>query len=401
MTGPRMLPYGRQLIEDDDIAAVADCLRGDWLTTGPTVAAFEAEFGRRSGAAHSVVCSSGTAALHLAAAALDIEPGAAAVVPSMTFSATANCVRYCGGEVVFADVDPDTGLAGPEHLAEALTRAGGRDVQALFVVHVNGHIADMPAVAGLAERHGLPVIEDACHALGGSYAANGVQHPVGACVHSRMAVFSFHPVKTIAMGEGGLVATADPMLDARLRRLRSHGIERDPSKFEHADAAFEDGKPNPWYYELAELGWNYRASDINCALGLSQLKKLDRFLARRRALADRYDSLFASHVPLIRPVPRPAHQQGGWHLYPVLIDFVAAGTTRAKVMRRLADEGIMTQVHYIPTHRQPYYRRRYGEIDLPGADAYYARCLSLPLFVGMNDEDPDRVVDALSRVLGG
>lgn len=400
MNEPRVLPYGRHLIEEDDVAAVAACLRGEWLTTGPQVAGFEGEFRRYVDAPYAAVCSSGTAALHLAAGALGLGPGMAAVVPSMTFAATANCVRYMGAEVVFADVDPDTGLAGPEHLVQALDRASGLDVRALFVVDMNGHIVDLPAIGELAERRGLPLVEDACHALGGSYVENGVRQKVGNGVHSRLAVFSFHPVKTIAMGEGGMVTTADPELDARVRRLRNHGLEREPALLTNAEAAFEDGAVNPWYYELAELGWNYRASDINCALGLSQLKKIDRYLARRRGLADRYDTLLSRYAPLIRPVLRPAGQQGGWHLYPVLIDFTAAGTTRARVMRSLSAEGILTQVHYIPVHRQPYYERRYGKLHLPGADAYYARCLSLPLFVGMIDEDVDRVVDALSRAVG-
>lgn len=400
MSVPAKLPYGRHLIEEDDVAAVAECLRGDWLTTGPRVEAFEDAFRGLTGAAHAVVCNSGTAALHLSAAALDLGPGTTTIVPSLTFVATANAIRYVGGEVLFADVEPDTGLIGPEQVSAAIRRADGKPLESLFLVHLNGHIADMPGIAAVAERHKLAIVEDACHALGGSFTANGATSQVGDCSYSRIAAFSFHPVKTIAMGEGGMVTTNDPAIAARVRRLRSHGIERSPAAFQSKDMAFEGDAANPWYYELPELGWNYRASDVNCALGLSQLGKLDRFLAQRRFLAEIYGRRLKPLAPLIRPVPQPSGQAGGWHLYPVLIDFKAAGTTRARLMRALSADGIGTQVHYIPVHRQPYYRARYGALDLPGADSYYARCLSLPLFVGMTEDDVTRVVASLSRILG-
>jgi UDP-4-amino-4,6-dideoxy-N-acetyl-beta-L-altrosamine transaminase len=391
------LPYGRQTIEADDIEAAVNVLRGDFLTTGPAVAAFEEAFARTVGAGEAVVVSSGGAALHLAALALDLGPGDAAVVPAMTFVATANAARLAGADVVFADVDPETGLMGADHLDAALAgHRGAARVRAALPVHLNGQPCDMAAIGEIAVRHDLDLVEDACHALGGSVAG----HPVGSGKTSRLAMFSGHPVKSIAMGEGGILTTNDAELAARIRRLASHGLTRDPAMFVHHDMALDAaGEPNPWYYEQVEAGLNYRASDIHCALGLSQLAKLDRFLARRRSLAARYDALLAPLAPVLRPVPRVTWGESGWHLYAVRIDFDAAGMDRATLMRRLRDQGIGTQVHYIPVHRQPYYRALYPDLVLPGADAYYAGCLSLPLFPAMADEDVDRTVAALSRLL--
>ena len=390
------LPYGRHLIEDDDVDAVADALRSGVLTGGPAVARFEEAFAAAVGARRAVVCANGTAALHLAALVLDLTEGDRVVVPTLTFLATANAARYVGAEVVFADVDSETGLMGPEHLEEAIARAGTPAPRAVFPVHISGHPCDIAGIAEIAGRAGLTVVEDACHALGG--VASGA--PVGACGHSTMACFSMHPVKTIAMGEGGAVTTNDEALADRLSKLRSHGITREAEEYVNADLAFgADGLPNPWYYEMPEMGFNYRASDINCALGLNQLGKLPRFLGRRRVLADLYDRLLAPLAPVVRPVSRSPHGDSGWHLYVVRIDFDALGMSRAPVMRALSERGIGTQVHYIPVHRQPYYRRRYGDMQLPGADAYYAHALSLPLFPSMADADAERVVAALAEVL--
>lgn len=395
----RFLPYGRHSIEEDDIAAVVDALRSDWLTTGPKVEAFEQAFPRQVGGTYATVCNSGTAALHLAAAALELGSGRNAIVPSITFVATANVMRYVGAEVVFADVDPDTGLTN----ARLLDAAAGRhnqSIAAAFVVHMNGHLVEMESVAQLAEIRGWSIVEDACHALGASYTCNGRVFPVGACAHSTMTAFSLHPAKNIAMGEGGMLTTNDAGLNSRAKLLRGHGLTREPTHFSQPDMGFEDGRSNPWYYELQELGWNYRASDINCALGMSQLNKLARFTSRRRELADLYDRLLMPLAPLVTPVPRPVHQQGGWHLYPILADFAAMGRKRAQVMEFLRGRGIGTQVHYIPVHRQPYYRARYGDISLPGADAYYARCLSLPLFPQMTNFEVEYVVEAVAESLG-
>lgn len=396
------LPYGRHLVDEDDIAAVTAVLRSDRLTTGPAVQAFEETLAGRVGAAHAVSCSSGTAALHLAALALGLGPGDRVVVPTLTFLATANAVRYAGAEVVFADVDPETGLMGDSQLRDALARATNGAVKAVFPVHLAGQCAAMERIAAVAADRGLRVVEDACHAIGSTYEiVGGESIPVGNCRHGDMTVFSFHPVKTVTMGEGGAVTTNDVEMSRRLMRLRNHGMERDATAFVQADLAFDGaGKANPWYYELQQLGFNYRATDISCALGMSQLRKLDRFVEGRRALVAHYDARLASLAPIVRPIGRVAGCRAAWHLYPVLIDFKAAAVERAAVMRRLREAGIGTQVHYLPVHMQPYYRRRYGEQRLIGAETYYGRSLSLPLFAGMEERDAERVVGALARSLG-
>ena len=396
------LPYGRHCIDDDDIAAVEAVLRGPYLTTGPAVAAFERALADAVNAPGAVVCSSGTAALHLAAMSIGLGPGDAAVVPAMTFLATANAVRLTGAEAVFADVDPDTGLMGADHMEAALEAAGDLRVRAVFPVHFAGQPAPMEEIAGLAQAHGLAIVEDACHALGSTWeTGGGAAARVGQAEHGGLAAFSFHPVKTIAMGEGGALTSRDKALLERARTLRNHGMTREPTAFtEHALAFDADGAANPWHYEMPTPGLNYRASDIHCALGLSQLRKLERFVARRRALAAAYDARIAALAPQVRPLTRRSGCAPAWHLYVVLIDFAAAGTSRRRVMEALDADGIGSQVHYIPVHRQPYYRQRYGAPPLPGAMAYFERCLSLPLFPAMADGDVDRVVDALARALG-
>jgi UDP-4-amino-4,6-dideoxy-N-acetyl-beta-L-altrosamine transaminase len=395
--GSRFLPYGRHQIEEDDIAAVVSVLRSDSLTGGPLVSEFEQAFAARVGARFAVACANGTAGLHLAAMALGLGPDDAAIVPTLTFLATANAARYVGAEVTFADVDPATGLMRPSDLQAAFARASARKARAAIPVHLNGQCVDMESMAEFAGRHGLRVIEDACHAIGATYRTrSGEEVRVGACRHSDMAVFSLHPVKTIAMGEGGVVTTNDPDLHAALLRLRNHGMVRDAARFVQPEEAFDaDGQPNPWYYEMPEPGYNYRASEIHCALGLSQLRKLDHFLARRRELADAYDRALAPLAPKVRPIPRVAGCASGWHLYVVQIDFKAVGASRATLMRELLGRGIGTQVHYLPVHRQPYYRSPYGNTPLAGADAYYASCLSLPFFPAMSENDVKRVVLAL------
>ena len=395
------LPYGRHDIDEADIAAVAEVLRSDWLTTGPAVPAFEREFAAAVGARHAVACSSGTAALHLAALAAGLGEGDAAVVPSLTFLATANCNRFVGAEVVFADVDAETGLMGSAHLEAALSRAVGKRVKAVYPVHLNGQCKDMEAIQATAKAHGLTIIEDACHALGTTWReSSGKRNGIGSCSHSDMAIFSFHPLKTIAAGEAGAVTTNDEALAQRLALMRNHGMVREASAFRSRDLAFDDeGAPNPWYYEMPEPGFNYRLSDINAALAHSQLAKLERFAARRRTLAKRYDQLLAPLAPLVHPLARVSGCDPVLHLYVVQVDFDAADTTRAKLMTRLREAGIGTQVHYLPVHMQPYYRTRYGESDLPGARAYYDRCLTLPLFPAMADSDLDRVVAALGESL--
>lgn len=388
----RMLPYGRQTIEDDDVEAVAAALRSDFLTTGPLVDEYERHFAEAAGAKYAVACNSGTAALHLAAMALDLKPSDTAIVPSVTFLASANAIRMTGAEVFFADTDPDTGLMTDATFEEAIAAAGKyrRSVKAAVPVHLNGRICDMKSLSGVAEQNGIALIEDACHALGAAGA--------GANEYSHFACFSTHPVKMIATGEGGAVTTSDEAAAKRMQKLRSHGMVHAPEEILQQEEGFENGAKRPWYYEMQEIGWNYRLPDVLCALGIAQLKKLDRFLRRREEIARLYDRLLAPLAPVLKPAPR-GNSPHGLHLYVVLIDFEKIKTTRTQVMNALRAENIGTQVHYFPVHRQPYYKDRYGERALPGADAYYTRCLSIPLFPSMTDQDAERVAAALSRIV--
>ncbi|CAO3439776.1 UDP-4-amino-4,6-dideoxy-N-acetyl-beta-L-altrosamine transaminase [Azospirillum doebereinerae] len=408
------LPYGRQAIDEADIAAVAAVLRGDWLTQGPAVAAFERALAGRVGAGAAVACANGTAALRLAYAALGIGPGDAVVVPSNTFLATASAARHAGAEVAFADVDPATGLMGAEHAEAAVARARacGWRVRAMAPVHYAGQTAPMAELGALARAQGLAVVEDACHAVGsvdcdpsGGMDVPVVEVPVGACRDSALTVFSFHPVKTIAAGEGGAVTGNDPALMARVRRLCNHGMLRagPDGLADFADPAAArdgDGAANPWYYEMHEPGFNHRLSDIHAALALSQLGRLDAFVARRRRLMELYADRLARLAPLVEPALAVPWCRPAWHLCAVAIDFAAAGRSRARVMAALRARGVGSQVHYIPVHRQPYWQSRYGALPLPGADRHYARALSLPLYPSMLDEDVDRVVSALETALG-
>jgi UDP-4-amino-4,6-dideoxy-N-acetyl-beta-L-altrosamine transaminase len=385
------LPYSRQWVEDEDIAAVASALRRDFLTTGPLVDAFETEFARATGARFAIACNSGTAALHLAAMALGLGPGQAAVVPTVTFLASANAVRMTGAEVIFADVDPFSGLMTPATFAEALDRASSQNVKAVVPVHLNGAVCAMAELAAIVRPRGIGVIEDACHSLG--------VPEIGSNAYSDVACFSTHPVKTIATGEGGVAVTMDGRLARKMTQSRNHGMTREKGDFLNGDLAFENGVQNAWYYEMHELGWNYRQPDILCALGLSQLQKLDRFWRRRTEIAALYDRLLAALAPIMRPVSRGrgAH---GWHLYVLLVDFQHLGMTRTQLMDALRDKGIGTQVHYIPVHWQPYYRERYGHLSLPGAEAYYERCLSIPIFPKMSDDEVRYVAGTLANIVG-
>ncbi len=398
---PEFLPYGRHAIDDDDVAAVVEVLRSDFLTTGPKVEAFETAFAASVEAPYAVSCSSGTAGLHLAMMGLGLSEGEAAIVPSVTFVATATAARQAGAEIVFCDVDADTGLMTAAHLQAALARCGELRPRVVLPVALNGQCPDLAGVAAVARDHGLAIVEDACHALGGRYVPDGREsYPIGSCHDSDMAMFSLHPVKAVAMGEGGVVTTRDRDIAAAMRRLRNHGLVKVEAAFKNADLAFDrKGQANPWYYEMHDAGLNYRASDINCALGLSQLRKLGDNIAKRRLLAEQYDHLLQPLAPVVKPVARVPWCESGWHLYAVAIEYGALGIDRASLMRRLREDGVGTQVHYIPVHLQPYYRERYDTPPLPGADAYYERALSLPLFPAMEPKDVDRVVASLAAAL--
>jgi len=403
MSAVRPLPYSRHAIDEDDIAAVAEVLRGDWLTTGPKVRDFEAALAQRCGADFAVSCINGTAALHLACLALGIGPDHTVIVPTMTFAATANAARLVGAEILFADCDPDSGLMQLPQFEAALAqlRREGRRAAAVFPVDLAGQCADLETIAACARHEGLAVVEDSCHALGTGYQRHdGSWTAVGGCADSDITVFSFHPVKNIAAGEGGAALTRLPDLARRLAMFRNHGVNRDADYFTDKEAGFESAQVNPWYYEMTALGLNYRLSDINCALALNQLGKLEHFVASRRRLAERYDARLAEFAPLLQPIARSPHCRPAWHLYSVLIDFDASPLSRGQLVRALEARGIRTQVHYIPVHGHPYYRDRYGAISLPGAEAYYRRTLSLPLFVGMDEDDVDYVVETLGALLG-
>ncbi len=392
----KIIGYGRQSIDRSDIDAVVAVLNSDYLTQGPVIERFESALAERVGARHAVTVSSGTAALHLACLAAGIRPGDLGVTSAITFAASANCLLYAGADCAFVDIDPET--LGLSTAALEAMLAGNQPVKAVIPVHMAG-LADAAAeIRSLAKDR--IVIEDSAHSLGGAYACG---KPVGCGAYSDMAIFSFHPVKSITTGEGGAIVTNDADLAKRLHMLRSHGIERDPKFFKSTDA-FEDGQAKPWHYEQSLLGFNYRMTDIQAALGLSQLARLDQFLARRRALARRYDDAFAK-LDGVRLPQSDARERArsGLHLYVAEFDFATLKTTRTRFMALLRAHGVGSQVHYIPVYRHPLYVARYGlePARFPNAEAYYGRCLSLPLYPGLTDEDAERVVFAVSRAIAG
>ena len=393
------LPYARQVVDDEDIEAVVSALRSNYLTTGPYITAFEKKFSEIVGGSETVVCSSGTAALHLACLALNLGPGDLVIVPAITFLATANVVRHVGADVLFSDVDPGSGLMEPKQFEETIGRAT-KPIKAVFPVHLGGQTANMSGIAEIADRNKIVVVEDASHAIGASYCLSGKGIPVGSCAYSGMSTFSFHAIKTIAMGEGGAVTTKTTEYADRLRLLRNHGILDQPGEFSNTETAFDNnGEVNPWYYEMHEPGFNYRASDIHCALGLSQLNKMDRFVVRRKKIVSLYDRLIEHLSPVVKPISRSSFCLPAWHLYQVLINFQSLGLTRKQVMIGLREEGVGSQVHYIPVYKQPYFERIYGKTYLEGAENFYENVISLPLFTDMNDDDVSHVINALNSVL--
>lgn len=390
-----VIPYGRHSIDDDDVAAVVDVLRHGWLTQGPKVAEFERAIADYVGARHAVAVSSGTAALHIAAAAAGLSVGDTAVTSPNTFVASANCVQYVGAAAQFADIDPATLNLDPAAL-ERRCRELER-VKAVIPVHFGGLPCDMAAIRRIANSAGARVIEDASHALGATYASG---RRVGCGDHADMTVFSFHPVKLMATAEGGMVTTNDDALYRDLLRLRSHGINKQDDAFAFPELASTDGEQNFWYYEMQELGFNYRLTDLQCALGLSQFAKLPRFLERRRALALRYDRLLAG-LPHIKPAQPLHRERNAHHLYVVRVDFKALAKSRNAFMRALRERSILCQVHYIPAHMQPYYRRNGHAADcFPAAERWYEQALSLPLYYSLSDEEQDYVVAQLKEQIG-
>jgi perosamine synthetase len=376
----RFIPYGRQVIEDEDVAAVTEVLRSDWLTTGPLVPRFEAAFASFVEAGHAVAASNGTAALHLCMLAAGVGPGDEVIVPALTFVASANCARYVGATVVFADVRPDT-LTIDVGLVESLITPRTR---AIVAVDYGGLPADLEELADLAQRHGITLVEDACHAPGAEYRGRRV----GAIAH--LTAFSFHPVKHLTTGEGGMVSTNDAALAQRLRAFRNHGIATDHRQREQAGT---------WEYDMAMLGYNYRLNDVQCALGLSQLQRLPQTLARRRVLAGRYQRALTPLSQLRLPV-EPQDRRHAWHLYAIRINGEDPAPARRRIFGELRAGGIGVNVHYLPVYLHSYYRTLgYPEGLCPVAEHAYAGLVSLPMWHGLTDVDQDRVIDTLARAL--
>lgn len=392
-------PYSCPDIRDEDIQAVSDFLKsGAFLSQGPEIAAFEQEICDQTGAKHAIVCNSGTAALHLAYLALNAGPSRGLLTTPVTFLATANAAIMCDAPVRFADVDRTTGNLTPDTIKQALqANAGVAEAEPLAIlapVHLGGRPCDMPAIKALADEHGLAVVEDASHAMGATYRDDaGATFKVGACAHCDIATFSFHAIKHICMGEGGVLCTNDDNLAARARAFRSHGMTNNP------DDWVSPPEPNaPWYYEMQQVGWNYRATDLVCALGRSQLARVSEGGAHRRLIAAAYDMAFKNMKGVTEP-ELPAQATGhAWHIYPVAIDFEKFGLTKGAVMRALSQRGIGTQVHYIPLHHQPFYKN-IPHTDLTAADAYYASTLSIPMHLKMDAADVPLIVADIQEIL--
>jgi UDP-4-amino-4,6-dideoxy-N-acetyl-beta-L-altrosamine transaminase len=384
-----MIPYGRQSLDQADIDAVVRVLESDWLTQGPTLERFEAAVAGHCEAAYGVAVCNATAALHIACLAADLGPGDWLWTSPNTFLASANCARFCGASVDFVDIDPLTWNLDVQALAYKLEQAEqqGRLPKVLIPVAFSGQSCDMRAIAALAERYGFIVIEDASHAVGARYAGR----PVGCGDYAAMTVFSFHPVKIITTGEGGMVLTNHPALAERLRRLRSHGMTRDAAQMDEASHG-------PWYYQQIELGFNYRMTDMQAALGLSQLGKLAAFVERRRELAARYHSLLAG-LPLQLPAPQ-AEAESAWHLYVVRLQTGRIGKSHREVFEALREAGIGVNLHYIPVHLQPYYRALgFAPGDFPEAERYYGQALTLPLYPAMSEAEQDIVIRQLQQLV--
>lgn len=373
-----MIPYGKQTIDQDDIQAVVDVLKSDFLTTGPKIAEFEQTVADYVGAKYAVAISNGTSALHAACFAAGIGPGDEVITTPLTFAASANCVLYCGGTPVFADVDPKTYNIDPEDIRRKITDR----TKAIIAVHLAGQPCDMDAIHSIAHEYGLIVIEDGAHALGSVYKGK----KVGSL--SDMTTFSFHPVKPITTGEGGMIVTDNEEFYKKMALFRSHGITRDDSMMTRNDG--------PWFYQQFDLGYNYRITDIQCALGCSQMKKLDRFLARRKEIVARYNEAFADCDNIITPY-QLSDTESGWHLYIVQVK----NCDRRQVFEAMREKGIGVNVHYIPVYMHPYYQEHgYENVHCANAEEIYSNIISLPLYPGLTSEQQDYVIDTLKSLCG-
>jgi UDP-4-amino-4,6-dideoxy-N-acetyl-beta-L-altrosamine transaminase len=373
-----MIPYGRQTIDEDDVAAVSEVLRSDFLTTGPKIDEFERTVADYVGAKYAVSIANDTAALHAACHAAGIGPGDEVITTPITFAASSNCILYCGGTPVFADIDPHTYNIDPEDIKRKITDK----TKAIIPVHLAGQPCDMDAIHEIAKEYGLIVIEDAAHALGADYHGK----KIGAL--SDMTTFSFHPVKPITTGEGGMITTNDEELYHKLLMFRSHGITHSMDEMTRYDGA--------WFYQQMDLGYNYRMTDIQAALGCSQMKKLDKFIARRREIAKRYDEAFAGSLNIVTPY-QPENIGIGWHLYIIQV----TGCDRRVVFDKLREQGIGVNVHYIPVYLHPYYQEHgFGGVHCPVAEEVYSHIISLPIFPRLTDGEQDEVIEKVQAAVG-
>lgn len=385
----KTIPYGKQDINLLDISSVVNVLKSDWITQGPKIEEFEKVLADYCGAKYAVVVSNGTAALHIACLAAGLKKGDEAITTPVTFLATSNSILYTGAKPVFADIDINTINIDADQFKKKITKR----TKAFLPVHFAGLPCDMSELYGIAKKKGITVIEDACHALGAEYKDHGKWVKVGSCRHSDMTVFSFHPVKHITTGEGGAITTNSKKLYEKLLSLRSHGM------YKTNKMAKEQG---PWYYEMRDLGFNYRITDLQCAMGISQLKRIKGFLKRRREIADIYDKAFRD-TEGVEVIDLPKGKRHAYHLYLIKIDFRKFRTTRKKFMLKLKKKGILTQVHYIPIYRQPYYRKKLGlsKSLFPESENYYARALSIPIYYGMTRKETEKVIRDIKETLHG
>lgn len=376
------IPYGRQSITQEDIDAVVETLKKPYLTQGPKVKEFEDCFAEYVGAKYAVAVANGTAALHLCTLALGVNEDSNVITTPITFAASANCVRYCGGKVTFADIDSTTAIIDIESIKKILEASPIGTYQGIIPVDFAGHAVNLEELRALADQYKLWIIEDACHAPGGFFTdSKGKKQACGSGAYADLAIFSFHPVKHIACGEGGMITTNDKALYDKLMTLRTHGITKDADLLEENHGG--------WYYEMQTLGYNYRLPDILCALGLSQLQKADVGLERRRALASKYDEAFENAG--IRYLPSPKDNGHAYHLYIVLVE------NRKFLYQKLKGEGIHAQIHYIPVHTLPYYKKLYGEQSFPYAEKYYEQCISLPMYPTLTDEQQKFVIEQVKK----